>query len=152
MKHSRSSWASRFVCQEMGETVRRAIHALVVAPAESAHFDAHHDQDQGIAVELAADTPTTADTAALRAVADQLEHVIANGEPEQAEALLAILTRRPARQQPQRSPAPLQRRHAHGLRAELFSGASRARTDGLRHAMATLSQLSYSPGRLHGTG
>jgi hypothetical protein len=42
------------------------------------------------ALELAADTPTTPDTATLRAVADQLDHVIAKGEPEQAKALLAI--------------------------------------------------------------
>jgi hypothetical protein len=40
---------------------------------------------------MAADTPTTPDTATLHAVADQLDHVIANGEPEQAKALLGIL-------------------------------------------------------------
>jgi hypothetical protein len=36
-------------------------------------------------------SPGTPDAAALRAVADQLDHVIAHGEPEQAKALLAIL-------------------------------------------------------------
>jgi site-specific DNA recombinase len=54
-------------------------------------LDALHGQDQTLALELAADTPTTPDTATLQAVADQLEHTIANGEPEQAKALLAIL-------------------------------------------------------------
>jgi hypothetical protein len=47
--------------------------------------------DQALAHDLAADTPTTPDAAALRAVADQLDHVIEHGEPEQAKALLAIL-------------------------------------------------------------
>jgi hypothetical protein len=42
-------------------------------------------------LELGADTPTTPDTATLHAIADRLDHVIANGEPEQAKALLAIL-------------------------------------------------------------
>jgi hypothetical protein len=44
-----------------------------------------------LALEAAADTPTTPDTATLHAVAGQLEHVIAHGEPEQAKALLGIL-------------------------------------------------------------
>jgi len=44
-----------------------------------------------LAHEIAADTPTTPDTATLRAVADHLDHVIAHAEPEQAKALLAIL-------------------------------------------------------------
>jgi site-specific DNA recombinase len=54
-------------------------------------LDALHDQDQALAHDLAVDTPTTPDAAALRAVADQLDHVIEHGEPEQAKALLAIL-------------------------------------------------------------
>ncbi len=37
------------------------------------------------------DAPSAPDAAALRAVADQLDHVIEHGEPEQAKALLAIL-------------------------------------------------------------
>ncbi len=41
--------------------------------------------------ELVTDTPAAPDTAELRAVADQLDHVIEHGEPEQAKALLAIL-------------------------------------------------------------
>ncbi len=53
--------------------------------------------------------------------------------------------RRAAHQQPPRNPAHLPRRRARGLRTDKFSGASRARTDDLRHAMAALSQLSYSP-------
>jgi hypothetical protein len=38
-----------------------------------------------------ADTPIMPDTATLHAITDRLDHVIANGEPEQAKALLAIL-------------------------------------------------------------
>jgi site-specific DNA recombinase len=56
-----------------------------------ARLDALHDQDQALAHELAADTPTTPDAAALRTVADHLDHVIEHSEPEQAKALLAIL-------------------------------------------------------------
>jgi len=59
--------------------------------ALDARLDALQGQDQTLALELAADTPTTPDTATLRAVADQLDHVIAHGEPEQAKALLGIL-------------------------------------------------------------
>ncbi len=55
-----------------------------------ARLDALNDQDQ-LAHDLAADTPSAPDAAALRAVADQLDHVIEHGEPEQAKALLAIL-------------------------------------------------------------
>src|SRR4029077_10746121 len=54
-------------------------------------LDALQAQDQALANELAADTPTTPDTAALHAVADQLGHVIATGDAEQAKALLATL-------------------------------------------------------------
>jgi hypothetical protein len=53
-------------------------------------LDALH-QDQALAHELATDTPATPDADALRAVASQLDHTIAHGEPEQAKALLAIL-------------------------------------------------------------
>lgn len=59
--------------------------------ALDARLDALQGQDQALALELAAETPKTPDTAALQAVADQLEHVIAHGQPEQAKALLAIL-------------------------------------------------------------
>jgi hypothetical protein len=59
--------------------------------ALDARLDALQAQDQALALELAADAPTTPDTATLQAVADQLEHVIAHGAPEQAKALLAIL-------------------------------------------------------------
>ena len=54
-------------------------------------LDALQAQDQALARELAADAPTTPDTAALHAVADQLDHVIANGDPDQTKALLRIL-------------------------------------------------------------
>jgi site-specific DNA recombinase len=54
-------------------------------------LDALHGQDQALAHQLDADAPTTPDTAALRAVADQLDHTITHGEPEQAKALLRIL-------------------------------------------------------------
>jgi hypothetical protein len=56
-----------------------------------ARLNALYDQDQALAHELATDTPSAPDTTALRAVADQLDHTIAHGEPEQAKALLAIL-------------------------------------------------------------
>jgi hypothetical protein len=46
---------------------------------------------QALVRELAADTPTTPDAAALNAVADQLGQVIETGEPDQAKALLRIL-------------------------------------------------------------
>ncbi len=54
-------------------------------------LDALQAQDQALARELAADTPTTPDTAQLEAVADRLDHTIAHGEPDQAKALLRIL-------------------------------------------------------------
>ena len=56
-----------------------------------ARLEALHDQDQALAHELAADAATTPDAAALHAVADQLDHTIEHGQPEQAKALLAIL-------------------------------------------------------------
>jgi site-specific DNA recombinase len=59
--------------------------------ALDARLDTLNGQDQALALELAADTPTTPNTATLHAIADRLDHVIANGEPEQAKALLAIL-------------------------------------------------------------
>ena len=59
--------------------------------ALDARLDALHGQDQELAFEMDADAPTTPDTATLQAVADQLDHVIAHGEPEQAKALLGIL-------------------------------------------------------------
>jgi site-specific DNA recombinase len=54
-------------------------------------LDALQGQDQALAHELAADAPTTPDTAALQAVADRLGRVIATGEPDQTKALLRIL-------------------------------------------------------------
>jgi hypothetical protein len=54
-------------------------------------LDALRGQDQSLARELAADIPTIPDTAALRAVADQLGQVIAAGDPDRAKALLRIL-------------------------------------------------------------
>jgi site-specific DNA recombinase len=54
-------------------------------------LDALQAQEQALARELAADTPTTPDTAALHAVADQLAHVIAHGDTDQTKALLRIL-------------------------------------------------------------
>ncbi len=59
--------------------------------ALDARLDALQGQDQALALEMDADALTTRDTATLHAVADHLEHTIANGEPEQAKALLAIL-------------------------------------------------------------
>jgi hypothetical protein len=59
--------------------------------ALDARLDALHGQDQALTLGLGANGPTTPDTATLRAVADQLDHVIAHGEPEQAKALLALL-------------------------------------------------------------
>lgn len=54
-------------------------------------LDALHEQDQTLASELAAEAPTTPDTAALQAVADKLGRTIAHGDPDQAKALLRIL-------------------------------------------------------------
>ena len=54
-------------------------------------LDALHEQDQTLASELSAEAPTTPDSSALRAVADQLGHTIAHGDPDQAKALLRIL-------------------------------------------------------------
>lgn len=54
-------------------------------------LDALQAQDQALARELDAGTPTAPDTAALHAVADQLAHVIATGDPDQTKALLRIL-------------------------------------------------------------
>lgn len=49
------------------------------------------EHDQALASELAADAPTTPDTATLRAVAEQLGRTLAHGDPDQAKALLRIL-------------------------------------------------------------
>jgi hypothetical protein len=54
-------------------------------------LEALQAQDQALARELAADAPTTPDTAALHAVADQLARVIATGDTDQIKALLRIL-------------------------------------------------------------
>jgi site-specific DNA recombinase len=59
--------------------------------ALDARLDGLREQDQALAHEIAADTPTTPDKAALHAVADQLGQVIANGDADQAKALLRIL-------------------------------------------------------------
>jgi site-specific DNA recombinase len=56
-----------------------------------ARLDSLRGQDQTLARDLAADTPTTPDAAALNAVADQLRQVIETGDPDQAKALLRIL-------------------------------------------------------------
>ena len=56
-----------------------------------ARLDSLRGQDQALARDLAADAPTTPDTAALHAVADQLGQVIETGDPDQAKALLRIL-------------------------------------------------------------
>jgi hypothetical protein len=58
------------------------------APTLRARLDALHDRDQALASDLAAKAHTAADTQ--QAVADRLDHVIAQGEPEQAKALLTI--------------------------------------------------------------
>jgi len=47
-----------------------------------ARLDALHGQDRALALELAADAPTTPDTATLHAIADRLDHVVAHGEPD----------------------------------------------------------------------
>jgi site-specific DNA recombinase len=49
------------------------------------------DQDQVLAQDLAADAPAVPDTKALRAVADNLDQLIARDDPERAKALLATL-------------------------------------------------------------
>jgi hypothetical protein len=59
--------------------------------SRDARLDSLRGQDQTLARDLAADTPTTPDTAALHAVADQLGQVIETGDPDQAKALLRII-------------------------------------------------------------
>jgi hypothetical protein len=54
-------------------------------------LDALCGQDQTLALELAAEEPTTPDTAALHADADRLGRTIAHGDTDQAKALLRIL-------------------------------------------------------------
>jgi site-specific DNA recombinase len=49
------------------------------------------DQDQVLAQDLAAEAPAVPDTTALRAVADNLDRLIARDEPERAKALLGTL-------------------------------------------------------------
>jgi site-specific DNA recombinase len=49
------------------------------------------DQDQVLAQDLAAEPPAVPDTTALRAVANNLDQLIARDEPERAKALLATL-------------------------------------------------------------
>ncbi len=56
-----------------------------------ARLDSLRGQDQALARDLTADTPTTPDTADLNTVADQLGQVIETGDPDQAKALLHIL-------------------------------------------------------------
>jgi site-specific DNA recombinase len=56
-----------------------------------ARLDALQDQDQALAREMDADTPTTPDTATLEAVADGLSRVVATGDTDVAKALLRIL-------------------------------------------------------------
>ncbi len=49
------------------------------------------DQDEVLTQDPAAEAPAAPDDAALRAVADNLDQVIARGEPERAKALIATL-------------------------------------------------------------
>jgi site-specific DNA recombinase len=56
-----------------------------------ARLDALTDRDRALATELTANAPSAPDPASLRAVADHLDYVIANGEREQSKALLATL-------------------------------------------------------------
>jgi len=56
-----------------------------------ARLNTLHGQDQALVLEIAADTPTTPDTAGLEAVADELGRVVASGDSDQAKALLRIL-------------------------------------------------------------
>jgi site-specific DNA recombinase len=54
-------------------------------------LDTLQGQDQALARELAAEAPTTPNTAALHAVANQIGQVIATGDTDQTKALLRIL-------------------------------------------------------------
>ena len=51
------------------------------------------EQDLALAARFGTQAPTTADTADLAAIADRLEHVIADGDPKQAKALLRLLVK-----------------------------------------------------------
>jgi hypothetical protein len=86
-----------------------------------------------------ASEPTAADTATLSAVVDRLDYVMANGEREQAKALLGTSSMSFASTAETRPCRPTARR-ACGLRAEQSSGASRARTGDLVGAIHALSQ------------
>lgn len=66
-------------------------HASRSAYPPSTRLDPSKPKTQALACELAADAPTTPDTAALHAVVDQLAHVIATGDTDQTKALLRIL-------------------------------------------------------------
>jgi site-specific DNA recombinase len=56
-----------------------------------ARLQALRDQDGQLAHDLAARAPTAPDRAELAALADQLEDLIATGDPDQAKALLRLL-------------------------------------------------------------
>jgi hypothetical protein len=56
-----------------------------------ARLGALQGQDQALGRETAGDTPATPDAATLEAVADELGHVVATGDTDQAKALLRIL-------------------------------------------------------------
>ena len=51
------------------------------------------EQDLDLAARVATEPPTSPNTANLAAIADRLEHVIANGDPKQAKALLRLLVK-----------------------------------------------------------
>jgi len=52
-----------------------------------------HEQDLDLAARVATEPPTSPDDANLAAVADRLEHLIADGDPKQAKALLRLLVK-----------------------------------------------------------
>jgi hypothetical protein len=56
-----------------------------------ARLQAFRDQDHQLAHMLATDAPTAPETAELTVIADRLDDLVANGDPDQDKALLRLL-------------------------------------------------------------
>ena len=92
----------------------------------------------------ASSAPTAAD---LAEVADLVEEVIADANPQETKLAPPPAHRRATRQQPHRDPADLPARHTGGLRNIRKSGPGRDRTCDLGIKSPLLYRLSYRPRR-----
>ena len=91
-RHSRSRVARRVCrcdCQAAASVCAKRFQSRM--DALQAKLDGLKDQDQQLAHQLAAETPTAPDTAELHATANALEDAIRAGNPEHTKALLRIL-------------------------------------------------------------